>query len=137
MKVASLATAAALLLALPAAAQGSSRFDRHAYLYPDRYDLGGDGHSSSRALEAYYGYGTYISPFDREYRWPERLERDGGGALSYDRDYPYDFRYRGGSRPVLVAGGRRSEPTMSVDDFGTAGSVRVHRDTAYDPIGDE
>lgn len=131
-----IATAAAMLVAAPALAQGWSRLGASAF--SDPYERGYDqfreqarerADDRERALAQYYGYGTYLSPYDRDYRWPERVERDRGGALSYDRDYPYDFRYggRGVTGEGLVASSRGIERTTVGHSLAIERGVRVFR----------
>lgn len=122
---------AALLVAVPAAAQDAGRLGSSAFADPyerayDRFDEG--ARDGDRALAAYYGYGTYISPFDRDYRWPERIVRDRDGALSYDRDYPYDFRYGGrvASGATVVASSDLA-PVIADDEITMENGVRIFR----------
>lgn len=115
--------AAALLAAGPAFANGANH-DDHAY--DDRFREHPDTRRTSSALDRYYGYGTYLSLFDRDFRWPERLERDRDGSLSYDRDYPYEFRYRAVRTGVAVTAPNDGLPMLDREPELDA-PVRVHR----------
>lgn len=133
MPAKTLVTAIAMLIAAPALAQdhrlGASAFS-------DPYERGFDqfrerdrAEDRERALAAYYGFGTYLSPYDRDYRWPERVERDRDGALSYDRDYPYDFRYggRGVTGEAVLASSSGMERSVGRDSLVVERGVRVFR----------
>lgn len=67
----------------------------------DRYGDGWD--YDDRGIPFYTGTGTGRLE-DRDYAWGERLEREEGGELAYDRDYPYEHRYGGAGRGEVSSG---------------------------------
>lgn len=73
--------------------------DRSGRVHDGRYGYDWSRHrdrwgQDQRGIPILVGNGHFY-PHNRDYAWAERFERGGGGQLAYDRDYPYDFRYRG------------------------------------------
>ena len=65
-------------------------------------------------------------PEDRDRAYPERLARNGAGALPYDRDYPFEYRYGGGVTSPDVS------RTVEYDDFDMAEDAEAFADPRYD-----
>lgn len=98
------------------------RFDRHDYRGGVVID--DDGYGGEYIYGAPYQRYSF-RPEDRDADYPDRVVRDGGRDLAYDRDYPFEYRY--GGEGACGADGRNCRD----DRYSDEDSYAFYEDDAY------